>query len=107
MASRFLRKCPACETLIHPDQVPLWEGKGFPCPNCGEYLRSSLHNLARIWAMSLLASAVAFYALGFRSWTFLVSALFGAFPISFVVYAVASFIFPSPLERASKKGAPD
>ena len=103
MPSRFLRKCPSCGTLIHPNQVPLWESNGFPCPACGACLRSSLHNLAGVWAISLLASAIGVYALTLRGWTFCLVALLVALPVSFLVYAVATFIFPTSLERSPKK----
>ncbi len=103
MGSRFLRKCPCCGTLIGPDQVPPGQSKGFPCPVCGECLRSSLHNLTRVWAISLLGSAAVSYAFALRGWTFLVVALFGSLPISFLVYAAVSFVFPPPLERSPKK----
>lgn len=103
MPSRFLRKCPSCGTLIHPNQVPLGQSRRFPCPVCGEWLRSALHNLAGVWAITLLASAVGVYALSMRGWTFLLAALLVSLPVSFLVYAVATFIFPTPLERLPKE----
>lgn len=103
MPSRFLQKCPSCGTLIHPNHVPLWQSKGFACPVCRECLRLSLHNLTGVWAISLLASAAGVYALSLRGWAFLLVVLCISLPVYFLVYAVATFIFPLPLERLPKE----
>lgn len=103
MPSRFLRKCPFCGTLIHPQQIPIWESKGFPCPVCGERLRSSVHNIAGIWIISLLASAISVYSLTLRGWVFFLVTLLVSLPVYLLVYAIATFIFPTALERFPKK----
>jgi predicted RNA-binding Zn-ribbon protein involved in translation (DUF1610 family) len=64
MVSRYLKKCPSCERLIKPAEIPAWEAKGFDCPGCGKRLKNSGTVIKFSVLLALLLSLAFFRHLG-------------------------------------------
>ena len=99
------RECPSCKSLIFPDEVPATEKWGFPCPYCGQLLKTSLANLKLSWIMAIaILVAVSLY-FGLRSPTALLL-LLGSLPLSVALNGALALIFPPPFRAvASQKHA--
>jgi len=99
------RECPSCKSLIFPDEVPATEQWGFPCPYCGQLLKTSLANLKLSWIMAFgILVAVSLY-FGFRSSTALLL-LPGSLLLSVALNTALAVIFPPPFRAvASQKHA--
>lgn len=96
MASKYLRKCPSCGGLIHPDKVPYRQSKGFPCPYCGVRLYDALWHEKLAWLLSTATALVVPWSLGCRTWYWIVIALILGTPALFVlVQAIAVFTDPA------------
>jgi predicted RNA-binding Zn-ribbon protein involved in translation (DUF1610 family) len=100
--ARFDKKCPACNEVISPGQIPTWESSGFPCPSCGETLKSSVLSVKLTLPVSLTASLSACFCFGLKGLTFIVVSLITAVPLYFIFYAVIALIYPPGLELVSK-----
>lgn len=96
MASKYLRKCPSCGGLIHPDKVPYRQSKGFPCPYCGVQLCGALWHEKLAWLLSIATALVVPWILGYRSWYSIAIALILGTPALFVlVQGIAVFTDPA------------
>ena len=62
--SRYEHQCPACGATIQARQIPVPIGKaGFPCPDCGEFLKFTEPYSRFVWIFSIVISPFAAYAI--------------------------------------------
>jgi hypothetical protein len=101
--SRYDRECPACGGMISPSQIPIWESREFPCPRCGQLLRSNTSHLKWAWVLTLFLTIGACFLFGVRSSTAIVALLFSSVPLSFVIYALFGLVSPPTLELVPTK----
>src|SRR5574340_302962 len=82
--ARYHRKCPSCGKLIHPNRVPLWQSKGFPCPWCGARLHGALWRVRLAWALSLASATFVSYISGIHDWL-AIPAILVSTPLAFIL----------------------
>ena len=100
--ARFDKKCPACSEVISPRQIPTWQSGGFPCPSCGEILKSSVLPVKLTLPATLAASLGMCFYYGLRGLTLILVSSVTAVPLYFIVYAVIGLIYPPGLELVPK-----
>ena len=93
--ARYDRKCPSCGKLIHPNQVPLWQSKGFPCPWCGVRLHGGLWQVRLAWLLSLVSAVLLPVSLGIHSWLSILMILIGT-PIAFILIQMLAVFTAAP-----------
>jgi hypothetical protein len=101
--ARFDKKCPACSEAISPKQIPTWESGGFPCPSCGEILKSSVLPVKLALPVTFAASLGMCFYFGLRGVTLILVSSITAMPLYFIVYAVIGLIYPPGLELVPKR----
>lgn len=101
--ARFDRKCPACSEVISPKRIPTWESGGFPCPSCGEILKSSVLPVKLTLPVTFAASLVMCSFFGLRGLTFILVSSITVVPLYLIVYALIGLINPPGLELVPKR----
>jgi hypothetical protein len=94
----FDRTCPYCGAVVHQAESPIWDAKGFPCPACGQRLRSRRRSLKLTWAITLPCAVVLSLLFGLRGWSGLFVCLGISVPLSFVIHSILGIVFAPPLD---------
>src|SRR6266850_1020576 len=68
--SRYSRPCPVCGAIIRPSDIRLY-GDSFPCPSCGEWLKSDSKYSYTICALSLILSGFLTWRTGYHDGMFI------------------------------------
>jgi hypothetical protein len=98
--SRYDRKCPACDTNVSPNRVPLREGDGFPCPACGRKLKSTVPIPGTAVLPVIIAILLAWTVFGLRA-SIAIALLLVTLPAFFILNALLALKFPPPFRVAS------
>jgi len=101
--SRYAKPCPACGAIIHPFDVHL-DGDSFPCPSCGEWLKSDRKYAYTICAVSLLASGVLTFHLGYRNEMFILITIGATLVLSTAGVFLNGLIVPPVYKKVGGKG---
>lgn len=97
------RKCPACGATVSRIQVPKQEPGGWPCPACGQRLRSARVSIKPAWVISLAISAGACLFFKLSGSTSVVVILIASLPLSFIVHGVIGLFLSIPLELFNER----
>ncbi len=98
------RNCPACGKVVAQREVPIWESGGWPCPRCGQLLRSASISMKLTWAITLVISAGTCFYFGLRDSSLILVTLIAAVPTSFIVHAVIGLVSSGPLKLVPTEG---
>lgn len=100
--ARFDRRCPACDEVISPKQIPTWQSVGFPCPACTAILKISPLPVKLILPLSFAASLLLCIIFGLRGLTLILASLGATVPMYFVVCAIVGLVAPPEIELVPK-----
>ena len=100
--ARFDRRCPACDEVISPKQIPTWQSVEFPCPACTAILRISPLSVRLILPLSFAASLLLCIVFGLRGLAVILASLGTTVPMYFAVYAIVGLVAPPGLEMVAK-----
>jgi hypothetical protein len=100
------RTCPYCGAAVHQGETPIWDANGFPCPACGQRLRTRRRSLKLTWAITLPCAVGLSLLFGLRGWNGLFVCLGISVPLSFVIHSILGVVFPPPLDafRGERQG---
>jgi uncharacterized paraquat-inducible protein A len=88
--------CPKCESPIEYKHVDF--KNPFGCPVCQTELRIPHSYSVRLALSSVLLTALLFFALGFRSYKFVVAVLLLWFPVHFLLFGIVRHLIPPRVE---------
>lgn len=97
------RRCPSCRGVISPTQIPVWEGKGFPCPVCGRTLKTFTLPIKFTLPITFTLAVTLCLCLGLRGLIAFLSSLVASVPLYFIVYAAVGLILPPWFEVISSE----
>ena len=92
------KNCPNCGSVIRESQTPIWDAKGFPCPACGQQLRTARVSLKLTWAITLPISVGVCLLLGLQGLSAILYSVVVSVPLSFLVHSALGLVFSPPLE---------
>jgi predicted RNA-binding Zn-ribbon protein involved in translation (DUF1610 family) len=95
------RSCRSCRKVISPAQIPIWEGKGFPCPACGRTLKTRMLPIKFTFPITFTLAITLCLGLGLRGPIAVLISLVASVPLYFIVYAAVGLAFPPELELIS------
>jgi hypothetical protein len=97
------KSCPSCGRVLSKKQTPIREAGGFPCPYCGQKLKSSVLSPKLTLPVTFISSTSLCLWFGLRGTTAIITAVIAALPIYFVVYVVIGLIAPPGLKLVSQR----
>ena len=98
------RNCPSCGRAISKLQTPIREAGGFPCPYCGQKLKSSIISPKLTLPITLGLAIGLCFLFGLHGGRVGLIFLLIAPPIYFVVYVIIGLLIPPRLEIVPEKG---
>ena len=94
--SRYENQCPSCGGTIQALQIPIPIGKaGFPCPNCGEFLKFMEPYSKFVWICSIVVSPFAAYSFAHNIFTLILMAILGI-PVFYLLIGALLALVGSP-----------
>jgi predicted RNA-binding Zn-ribbon protein involved in translation (DUF1610 family) len=99
--SRYEHQCPACGETIQARQIPVPNGKtGFPCPDCGEFLKFTEPYSRFVWISSIVISPFVAYAITHNLLVLILMAVLGIPVFYLLIVALLALVGTPKLIKA-------